>query len=146
MDILDRLRHQHNDLRRDMDKLERGDPGPAEIRSFGATLLGHARAEDALLFADLEGMFPGPGPVEAMREEHETIDATLAWLACHHPTDAEWPAAVRRLLQVARDHFTKEEVVLFSLAKQHLRQDRLDFLGDALAAVHQAGTRISAVP
>lgn len=141
MDIVDRLNEEHTRLRRELEALEREQPGPVELRAFAQTLLSHARAEDDLLFNDLEELMGPVGPVAAMRHEHEAIEGALEWLATHQPTDAAWPDSVARLVQTTRDHFVKEEMVLFAIARRQLDQERLVFLGDALVAMRNSTGR-----
>lgn len=102
-------------------------------RCVEAALLSHASVEDELLFAALAARMPAGGPVDVMRGEHEAIDATLA--ALHEATDEG--AARRAVLQVvhlARDHFAKEEQVLFPLAGDLLDAAELERLGAEWAA------------
>lgn len=141
MDIVDRLNEEHIRLRREMEGLERGQPGPVEFRTFAQSLLRHARAEDDLLFCDLEELIGSAGPIVAMRDEHEAIEGALEWLSTHQPADAGWSSTVTRLLQTTKDHFVKEEMVLFAIARQRLDQERLVFLGDALAAMRSTAGR-----
>ncbi len=101
-------------------------------RFLDAALLSHAEIEDELLFTTLDARMPGGGPVAAMRAEHEAIDGFLASLR-----DAEDEASARRdlvhAISTARDHFAKEEVVLFPLAESLLDAAELVRLGDVWA-------------
>jgi iron-sulfur cluster repair protein YtfE (RIC family) len=97
-------------------------------RCLEAALLSHAEVEDALLFAALEARMPPHGPIEVMRAEHEEIDRALAALR----TSDDEESARRHLLHAvvtARDHFAKEEQVLFPLAEQFLGVEELSRLG-----------------
>lgn len=109
-------------------------------RTVEAALLSHAEIEDELLFRAVETKMSPGGPAEVMRAEHEEIDATLAALR-----DATDEAAARRaVLQVvhlAREHFAKEEQVLFPLAEEILPQDELQRLGVEWAA--RRGVRVA---
>jgi len=102
-------------------------------RALEAALLSHAQIEDELLFRAVEAKMPPGGPSEAMRAEHEEIDAALAALR-----EARDEATARRaLLQIvglAREHFGKEEQVLFPLAEELLASDELERLGGEWAA------------
>ena len=102
-------------------------------RLLDSALLSHAGIEDELLFAALESRMPGPGPVAVMRAEHEEIDRFLAGLR-----EAQDESTARRNLvhavAVARDHFGKEEAVLFPLAEGLLGAEALERLGESWAA------------
>jgi len=96
--------------------------------ALAAALLAHASIEDELLFSALDRHLPPMGPLAVMRQEHEEIEGGLAQLP--QATDAE---TARRLLRhvagVARDHFAKEEQVLFHMAEQVLSAEDLERLG-----------------
>jgi regulator of cell morphogenesis and NO signaling len=97
-------------------------------RCLEAALLSHAEVEDALLFAAVETRMPPQGPVAVMRAEHDEIDRALHELR----TSADEATARRLLLHAAataRDHFAKEEQVLFPLAEQLLGAGELERLG-----------------
>jgi len=97
-------------------------------RCLESALLSHAEIEDALLFAAVEPRLPPAGPVAVMRAEHEEIDRFLASLRA-----ADDEAGARRSLlnavSTARDHFAKEEQILFPLAEQLLDAEELARLG-----------------
>ena len=102
-------------------------------RTLAATLLSHARVEDRMLFPALEVHLGPDGPLACMRQEHAEIEAAIEDVA----TAATCGVAVERLrhaLQVARDHFVKEERVLFLMARQFMSERDLERLGDKWAA------------
>ena len=104
-----------------------------KVRALGALLAAplasHAHLEDELLFRALESvMETRMGPVAVMRMEHEQIEGGLERL----PGIDDVDSARRTLLHVvatARDHFAKEEQVLFPLAAQLLGEESLEALG-----------------
>ncbi|MCM2269727.1 MAG: hemerythrin domain-containing protein [Thermoanaerobaculia bacterium] len=102
-------------------------------RAVEAALLSHAAVEDDLLFGALAARMPAGGPVEVMRAEHEAIDADLAALRV---AEDEGPArrAMLRVVQQAREHFAKEEQVLFPLAEELVGAAELERLGAEWAA------------
>lgn len=113
-------------------RLDDGVPLPAlrePAALLASALQSHANLEDELLFVALEP-FLGveAGPLAVMRAEHDEIEGTLQRISL--ATEAE---EVERLLwsllQVARDHFAKEEHVLFPLAEQFLEEETLARLG-----------------
>lgn len=131
--ILVYLLEDHRALRRQMDGLEGGAPRLA-VLEFADALETHAHAEETLLFRELAHHLPGPfTPVHAMETDHREIEADLATIrgGNHEP--------LRRLLGRAREHFLKEEMVLFPLASARIAAARLDFLGATWAATPRLG-------
>jgi len=97
-------------------------------RAVEAALLSHAEVEDELLFRAVEAKMPPGGPTDVLRGEHEEIDATLAALRA----TGDEAAARRAVLQVvalAREHFAKEEQVLFPIAEEMVPREELERLG-----------------
>jgi hemerythrin-like domain-containing protein len=95
-------------------------------------LTAHARIEEDLLFPNLEPRLGPMGPLAVMREEHRELDELL--LSAKTANDLNGlKAAVRRLLDLAIDHFRKEERVLFHMAGRILDGDTLARLGDQWA-------------
>lgn len=105
----------------------------AEVRSATAVLtaglLSHAKIENEVLFPALETHIGPEGPLAVMRREHEELDGTLQEVAGMERRD-EAVTKVLHALQVARDHFAKEEQVLFPLARRTLGNALLADLGE----------------
>lgn len=134
MDIVEELLADHLKLRAAMSELEAGRVTRESLASFVRDLLTHARLEDELLFDSLEGSLPADhGPLAVMRAEHEEIEGRLARLEAADPDRDDLSADLRRLVAVAREHFLKEEEVLFGFARRLLDADRLRALGAELA-------------
>jgi len=138
MRIIDALLGEHGAFYAIFDHLERDVPGmheAAAIRAAGATLgaalATHAAIENEVLFPELERRVGPDGPLAVMRHEHDQIEDGLARLARCGDT-----AAARGLLlgtlATAREHFAKEENILFPLAAQLLEQE-MERLGDLWA-------------
>ena len=97
----------------------------------------HARIEEDLLFSGLEPHFDQMGPLGMMRAEHLEIDDLLE--AAGRETDiAVLMSVIGQLLDLAHDHFRKEETVLFPMARQCLDEATLTDLGDQWAASRNA--------
>lgn len=94
-----------------------------------AGLRTHAQIEDDLLFVSLEQhLGSSGGPIAVMRAEHEEIEGTLDRLSrVSHVREARTLAL--HLRAVAREHFAKEEQVLFPMAEQLLGEEALRSLG-----------------
>jgi hemerythrin-like domain-containing protein len=96
-------------------------------------LLSHAKIEEDLLFPRLEPHLGQIGPLAVMREEHRGLEDLLD--AAKQETDAGGlKAVIDQLLELAYDHFQKEEGVLFAMAQQFLDEATLTELGDEWAA------------
>ena len=89
-----------------------------------AALASHARLEDELLFAALEPRIGPMGPLAVMRMEHDQIERLLGW-AQERPDVASARRQCEDAVRVAREHFAKEEQVLFPLAEQVLSAEQL---------------------
>ncbi len=103
---------------------------------LGAALAGHAQLEEELLFQKLETHIGPGGPLAVMRMEHEQIEENLARLP-----DLETLEDARTVLlqtvKVAREHFAKEEQILYPLAERTLGIDHLTQLGEQWAGVRK---------
>ena len=97
-------------------------------------LLGsHARVEENLLFPRLEPHLGETGPLAIMRCEHsEIID--LLEIARQETDIAALKSVIGRLLDLAHNHFQKEERVLFPIAQEFLDEATLTWLGDEWAS------------
>jgi len=105
----------------------------AQAALLTAALETHAHLEEELLFSTLEPHLGQGGPLAVMRMEHQEIEGGLARL----PGLGELAPArqlLLRVVQVARDHFAKEEQVLYPIAHQALGEAKLEELGARWAA------------
>ena len=91
-------------------------------------LIDHSRVEDDGLFARLEAaMGGGGGPVAVMRADHEQIEGMLGEIADGTNRD-QVARTVREVVGLTRDHFDKEENILFPMAEQVLDEKVLEDL------------------
>ena len=139
MKIIEAFLGEHGVFYAQFDHLEQAVPTAqtlTEVQHQTAVLtagLGpHANLENDLLFAALEPHLGPMGPLAVMRMEHDEIEGSLARV--QEVKDlVEAQDLVLHAIQVARDHFAKEEQVLFPLAKQVLEANDLIRLGDRWA-------------
>ena len=137
MKITDVLRAEHAVFHNLFDHIESVVPRlktVAEVRALAAAvqdvLAPHARTEDDLFMEPLEHCFDQIGQQETFHDEHETIDAELAGV--HKARDLK--SAKKILLgaiATSRDHFDKEERIVFPLAERVLKAKTLSELGEA---------------
>lgn len=103
-----------------------------EVTALGAplarALISHARLEDELLFPMLAARDGGGGPLEVMQADHGEIHETLE--AALRETDIGAAAGtLQHAIDLARDHFAKEEGVLFPHARELIDSALLEELG-----------------
>jgi len=132
--ITDALLGEHAILYAHFDRLEEVVPTLTDAAiihllggSLAAELVTHAGLENDLLFAAMEEAGAGYGPVVVMRHDHDEIEGLLETL----PQVGDATAAADQLLQCierAREHFSKEEQVLFPMARQVLGEQALQSL------------------
>lgn len=134
MKITDALLGEHAVIYPGLDRIVEASFATAEEMRAAAAILAaglasHARIEDELLFVPLEEQIGGEmGPLAVMRLEHDEIEGVLERLQeVEGPTEGRTIAT--RLAQLARDHFAKEEQVLYPMAENVLDADELERLG-----------------
>jgi hemerythrin-like domain-containing protein len=136
MKITDAFLGEHGVFYAQFSHLEQAVPKAETLRQvqdqgalLAAALETHACMEDRLLFVHLEPHLGAQaGPVAMMRLEHNDIERSLAQL----PELKDLAGAQRLLLYavgVAREHFAKEEQILYPLSEQVLGAEVLSRLG-----------------
>lgn len=135
MRMTDALRGEHgvfyalfDHLEQAIDRTESLEEIRAEAAQLSAALVPHARLENEVLFPRAEAKLGSGGPIAVMRAEHEEIEATLSSVGAVADL-AEARQRVRRTIALAREHFRKEEVVLFPLIDEQLSATVLEQLG-----------------
>jgi hemerythrin-like domain-containing protein len=97
----------------------------------------HSKVEDVLIVEPLEHCLEQLGQGEGLRQEHEEIDASLRRVAGSRSLKE-----ARRLLLAAvvfsRQHFDREERVIFPMAEKLLKSHTLTALGESWAEKRKA--------
>ncbi len=140
MKITDALLGEHGVFYAQFARLDEAVPtasGATELREMAALpasgLASHAAIEDELLFDRLEQVLGADsGPLPVMRAEHSSIEAALAAAATAPEADRA-RRCITEAVELAREHFAKEERVLFPLAEQMIPEESLVELGHAWA-------------
>ena len=101
-------------------------------RVLSAAVETHAGLEEALLFPALEPHLGTGGPLAVMRDEHADVKQALEQMEGIRDA-GDGAERVVRALHHLRDHFQKEESVLFSIARQILDDETQNRLGEAWA-------------
>lgn len=99
---------------------------------LSSAVLSHAALEDEVLFPALVERGQAEGPLDVMRAEHKEIEL-LAIAVRSSLTLEEARETLFRLLDVLREHFEKEERVLFPMCERLLGDDKLAELGELWA-------------
>lgn len=135
MKITDALLGEHGAFYAQFDHLEEVVPmaeSLAQVQGLAALLTAalatHAHLENELLFTALDPHMGQMGPLTVMRMEHDEIEGILARVQEVQDL-AEAQHQVLSAIQVARDHFAKEEQILFPAAHHMLDVDLLVQLG-----------------
>lgn len=143
MKITEALLGEHGAFYAQFDHLEGvlDDASLGEVKAMGllleSGLKDHANLEDDVLFEAVEDRLgEGAGPTGPMRDEHDEIRETLSRLPLVSDVE-EARDVVLHAIHTARDHFRKEEQMLFPLAERELDLDTLNRLGEQWAEVRR---------
>ncbi|MBI3920190.1 MAG: hemerythrin domain-containing protein [Armatimonadetes bacterium] len=141
MNIIDVLLIEHGTFYLQFEHLEQTAPAieqlgelQSKVSMLAAVLPTHARLEDELLFTALEPhLGTMGGPLFVMRMEHDQLEGLLGQLPQLEDLD-QAKDMLAEAITVARQHFGKEEQILFAIARQSLDADTLNRLGGEFAA------------
>ncbi len=144
MKITEALLAEHAVFHSLFDHLESALPGLAtlaEVKALARLLIAmleaHSKVEDVLILEPLEDGLEQLGQRESLRHEHEEIDAGL-----RRVTVSLSLKEARRLLLGAvvysRQHFDREERVVFPMAERLLKSQTLTALGESWAGKRKA--------
>jgi hemerythrin-like domain-containing protein len=135
MKITDALLGEHGVFRAQLDYLAGTLPSVEDLTSItsqaallSSALTIHAQLEEELLFKSLDPHLGEMGPLAMMRMEHQEIEHTLKQILGTKEL-MESRQRLMHITDVARQHFDKEEQMLFKLAEQTLGEDVLRNLG-----------------
>ncbi len=154
MKITDALKGEHGVFYAQFDLLQRtAETANLEvIKAQGALLMAglvpHAKIENEVLFPAMENIMGEEGPTHVFRMEHEQIEGWLGQLQeirelmrAHDEIEgalarlpqtedlAQAQRLVSDMLYLAREHFAKEETMLFQMAENMLEPRALEELG-----------------
>ena len=100
----------------------------------------HSRVEEHVFYPAVMRLRAEPAR-EAVRdalEEHHVVDGLLAELDQLEPEDARYGEKMRTLQQSVERHIVAEEEALFSQARIHLTDERLERLGNDMATMRES--------
>lgn len=101
-------------------------------------LVSHAKVEDELLFPRLESRQSG-GPLGAMRGEHQQIEELFAGIRSISDLDL-LRGRVQEMIDVAREHFQKEDEIVLPVAVEMVDEETLGRLGQQWARMRDVST------
>ncbi len=135
MKITDALRAEHIVFHNLFDHIEKQIPRLKNLHAVQAVtsvlegvLEDHGIVENVLLLEPLETSLGHIGHLENFHEEHEVIDAALQDLrSCGELKRGK--QLLLRAVQLSRQHFDKEERVVFPLIEKQLKAKTLNELG-----------------
>jgi hemerythrin-like domain-containing protein len=93
-------------------------------------LKAHSDTEDELFLGPLDHCFEQIGQRDAFLKEHQEMDGDLARVQAATRIDAARQLLLRALAH-SREHFDKEERIVFPMAEQILKVNTLEELGQA---------------
>jgi len=137
MKITDVLRAEHAVFHNLFDHIETTVPRLktlAEVKALAAVVetlhRPHSKTEDDLFMEPLEHCFDQIGQNETFHEEHKCIESTLA-RARQAKTVKEARQVLLKAVAACREHFDKEERIVFPMAERILKAKTLSELGQA---------------
>jgi len=137
MKITDVLRAEHAVFHNLFDYIEAAAPRLktlGEVKALGALVdkvhEPHAKTEDDLFMEPLEHCFDQIGQNETFHAEHLLIDKMLSQVQAARSA-AEAKRCLLRAIARCREHFDKEERIVFPMAERVLKAKTLSELGEA---------------
>jgi hemerythrin superfamily protein len=112
----------------------------ALYRTIRHELQTHSRLEEQVFYPAVMRLRAEPAR-EAVRdalEEHHIVDGLLAELDQLEPEDAVYGEKMRALQESVERHIGEEEDAMFSQARIHLTDERLERLGRDMAALRES--------
>jgi len=135
MKLTHALLGEHGILYRLLDSVEEQSPHwSLEEAHAGAVLLGealvaHARVEDDLLFPALERRGAREdAPLDVMKQEHGEIEDSFREIA-RTSDSSQARSLLLHVAAIAREHFEREEQVVFPIAEEILGSEELEKMG-----------------
>ncbi len=124
---------QFSHLEKTVPTARRLDEVQVQAAFLAAALESHAGLENELLFDSLEPRLGAQsGPLAVMRAEHDEIKGSFSRFPQLQTLD-EAQNLLLHVVAVAREHFAKEEQILYPMAEQVLGEETLIQLGSEWA-------------
>jgi len=109
------------------------------FRAFKLLLEAHALVEEEVFYPAVMRLRSETArrAVKEALEEHQGIDGLIAEIDQLEPEEGAYDAKVENLREGVERHFRGEETAMFSEARNHLTDDRLETLGRQMLALRE---------
>jgi len=156
IDPIEQLMHEHQEGLAALDRLEEAAKQVAAdglssemmkamnqaIAFINGEIRGHNEKEEKVLFPALAPYLPSPGgPVDVMLAEHRELwqlnDRLVAALAEPSPDQAALANTALSIVHLLRQHISKEDNILYPMARQFLGEDGLAQVASQMEALRK---------
>ena len=138
MDAIELLTNDHKEAKGLFEQIEAStDPTEKQqlLKEVMTALRTHTKIEEEVLYAIVREQVKGGSKMfEEAMQEHQEAKKAMKELDNLSPADAEWEPQFQILMHGVLHHATEEEAEMFPKLRETLSQDRLDALGEQLAA------------
>ena len=134
MTIFDRIKQDHDTIRRLLDEAEKADGGARSVyENLQRELWAHGKVEEAVFYQSLAKAKNTKEETTEGLNEHHIINGFLDELNAMPADSTAWKAKLQVLGEVTRHHLDEEEEELFEEAKKALDDKRAAELGTIYA-------------
>jgi hemerythrin superfamily protein len=139
MDILDELRHDHQQVMSLFKKAakKKNGQGDSVFEQLRVSLLAHSKAEEKVFYKQIEGQKEAHEMVLEGYEEHHVAELVLKELARKKTDGERWHAKLMVLQELVEHHVQEEEGEIFSAAEKALAQADRQKMGEKFATEKQ---------
>lgn len=134
MTIFDRIKQDHDTVRRLLDKAEKAGGGARAVyEELQRELWAHGKVEEAVFYNALAQVRSAKEETVEGLNEHHLINGMLDELNAMPAEGTAWKAKLQVLGELVRHHLDEEEEELFEEAGEALSEDRAAELGHLYA-------------
>jgi hypothetical protein len=139
MDPIKMLKHDHDEVRALLEKLDKTTERAEVTRTDGLEQLRlkldvHETIEEEILYPALKEFAKTKAITLEAYEEHHVVDLVMAELEATPVSDETWSAKLTVAKENLEHHIDEEEDQMFKQARQVMDEAELDALGDRMAA------------
>lgn len=138
MDAIEHLTEEHAEAKQLFERIEAStDPGEKQtlLTEVIAALRAHTKIEEEILYPGMREQLKGGTKLfEEAMQEHQEAKKAMQKLEDLSPTDADWQNHFEILMHGVLHHAKEEEAEMFPKLRETFSQEKLDELGEQLAA------------